>query len=472
LVYHEGDKERVQKLKSSHLGEEDYRSEWRRDYARLIHSPSFRRLKGKTQLFPDSESDFFRNRLTHSLEVSQIAKSIAIRLNHQIREKGLGDYEIDTDLVEFASLAHDLGHPPFGHIGEYALNEEMIDHGGFEGNAQTLRLLSKIEKKDLDSSTDFGFTKSGVDKRVGLNLTYRSLASIIKYDKVIPLSPGKKPTKGYYISEQDLVEKIKLNVIGTEELKLFTVECQIMDLADDIAYSTYDLEDSFKAGFTNPLEIVTTDKQILDTIASKINNNIEESIDAQDVRTVLTNIFKRIFDSVELEEDVQLDTESFRELSFQSLKSSVESSNKIANEGFYRSEFTSELVGKFVRGVNIDSINQDQPILTEINIQQDILVEIEALKHFIFQSQILSPRLSVVEFRGKNIIHELFEILTKDDNYKLIPDDFSRIYELCKDETQKRRCICDFIAGMTDRYALEFYGRLTSEDPETMFKPH
>lgn len=118
--------------------DQNYRSAFRRDYARLIHSAAFRRLQGKTQLYPGHESDFFRNRLTHSLEVAQIAKSIALKINEA------SDFfranPINVDLVEFAGLAHDLGHPPFGHNGEHALDYCMRDHGGFEGNAQTLRL--------------------------------------------------------------------------------------------------------------------------------------------------------------------------------------------------------------------------------------------------------------------------------------------------------------------------------------------
>ena len=127
---------------------EGYRSDFRRDFARIVHAPAFRRLQRKTQLFPGDEIDFFRNRLTHSLEVAQIAKSIAIRLNHLIEEQyGERAGKIDTDLVELVSFAHDLGHPPFGHTGEYALQEKMYAVGGFEGNAQTLRILSRLEKR-------------------------------------------------------------------------------------------------------------------------------------------------------------------------------------------------------------------------------------------------------------------------------------------------------------------------------------
>ena len=146
-----------------------YRSPWRRDYSRVVHSAAFRKLQGKTQLFPGHESDFFRNRLTHSLEVAQVAKTIALRIN------ATNDYfrenPIDLDIVETAGLAHDLGHPPFGHNGEQALDKCMHDTGGFEGNAQTLRILGKLVKRDTPSRKGQPVDKAGRDVRAGLNLT-------------------------------------------------------------------------------------------------------------------------------------------------------------------------------------------------------------------------------------------------------------------------------------------------------------
>ncbi|HEV2174696.1 MAG TPA: dNTP triphosphohydrolase, partial [Nitrospira sp.] len=237
-----------------------YRSEFRRDYARLIHSAAFRRLAGKTQLFPGIESDFFRNRLTHSLEVAQIAKSIATKLNYEHR-KVLRTSPIDTDLVEFCALAHDLGHPPFGHNGEMALDNCMRRYGGFEGNAQTLRILARVEKKVTLDRTHCGITPRGKDLRFGLNLTMRSLAAVLKYDRPIPAVRSRAEyrgvRKGYYESERKLVRLIKRSVRGPGPIedKFKTLECQIMDIADDIAYSTYDLEDAFQAGFLSPFDL-------------------------------------------------------------------------------------------------------------------------------------------------------------------------------------------------------------------------
>lgn len=187
-----------------------WRSPFRRDYARLIHSAAFRRLQGKTQLFAGLESDFFRNRLTHSLEVAQIAKSITLKLNADRFEKS----PLDLDLVELAGLAHDLGHPPFGHTGEDVLDELMRKEGGFEGNAQTLRILCRLEKKLVDHEQQLGhrgpiwYDERGRDAAVGLNLCSRSLAAVLKYDQRIPRRRASKAelVKGYYSTEKAVVD--------------------------------------------------------------------------------------------------------------------------------------------------------------------------------------------------------------------------------------------------------------------------
>ncbi|UIJ97414.1 dNTP triphosphohydrolase [Rhizobium leguminosarum] len=176
-------------------GEVDKPESWRppfvRDFGRIIHSASFRRLQGKTQVFPGHESDFFRNRLTHSLEVAQIAEGIADRLNEVFADK-LGDKKIDSRLCAAAGLVHDIGHPPFGHNGERALDDKMKLYGGFEGNAQTLRILSRLEKKAKYEAPVDG------DIRAGLNLCFRTLAAVLKYDTEITFERpnAKKPPKG------------------------------------------------------------------------------------------------------------------------------------------------------------------------------------------------------------------------------------------------------------------------------------
>ncbi|NQY79226.1 MAG: dNTP triphosphohydrolase [Candidatus Caenarcaniphilales bacterium] len=190
--YNEADYERVK----PHENED--RDHFSKDLGRCLHSHAFRRLSHKTQLLPTYESDFARNRLTHSLEVAQIARDIAEeRVNLEILKEIYSSEEkekkfyLNLYLVELAGLIHDIGHPPFGHKGEDALHRCMKDSCGFEGNAQSLRIVSKLEKKTLltrlksiDDLKKVNLIQgSGEDNRCGLNLTYRSMASLLKYDK-------------------------------------------------------------------------------------------------------------------------------------------------------------------------------------------------------------------------------------------------------------------------------------------------
>lgn len=473
MQYTDKDEQRRTPLEDSDLPSESYRTEWRRDFGRLVHCPAFRRLQGKTQLFPEVESDFFRNRLTHSLEVAQIAKAIAIRINHLLEEDGKEQYKIEPDIVEFAGLAHDLGHPPFGHIGEEALDKLMINSGGFEGNAQTLRILSTLEKR-----------QNTQDNRYGLNLTYRSLASILKYDKCIPqcenarpseniLQPGghHKPMKGYYLSDDSIVQEIKKHVTGDEhfEGEIQTIECQIMDLADDIAYSTYDLEDSFKANFLKPTDIIFADDNLLEKVRAKVNNSLNSSLALDEIRTIINSIFSSLLDiTITVSEGLKSPTKEIGLMFSQALN---DASKSLAENGYDRANFTSKLVGRFIRAVEIDKNDDKYPALSRIKVSLDQKLEIEVLKHFVFESQIASSKLKIVAKRGVDIIDAIFEALAKDEGFELLPKDFRDLYESEDNFSVKDRIVCDFISGMTDNYAIEFYARLKSENPQSIFKP-
>ncbi|MDM1049361.1 deoxyguanosinetriphosphate triphosphohydrolase family protein [Sphingobacterium hotanense] len=464
--------------------ESDYRSPVRRDYARLIHSPSFRRLQGKTQLYPGVESDFFRNRLTHSIEVAQIAKTIAMKLNFEFEQKGF-NFKINEDICEFAGLAHDLGHPPFGHQGEEALDECMMNFGGFEGNAQSLRILSKIEKKREPES----FDQPDSDSRIGLNLTFRTLASILKYDAKIPLNPSKrpekfrnKPMKGFYESEDHLVKQIKKHVVGNSNTKKFkTVECWIMDVADDIAYSTYDLEDGMKAGFYHPTSFLTYPSRVYEHVAAKVSEAIGDSFSVEDVQYKLFEIFEYVYTgSSELigegkDEEGNLYHVLPKAAGIESILATFTGINnrlslQYATNGELRGELTSKLVNNAINGVRIE-INESSPSMSKVFLEPDIKVGVEVLKNFTFASQILSPRLKIAEYRGKEIVKVIFSALSDTDGHLLLPEDFQARYNSFTSDVDRKRCICDFIAGMTDKYAIEFYGRLKSERPETIFKP-
>ena len=472
----------------------EYRTEFRRDLARVIRSHSFRRLVGKTQLFPNNESDFFRNRLTHSLEVAQIAKSISLKINRTLDEKEIDkDIRIDLDLVELSGLAHDIGHPPFGHQGEEILAEKMRNHGGFEGNAQTLRILSKIEKKIIRPDGLLGhggFNKKGDDYRGGMNLTSRSLASILKYDfnikENIKHSKDKNKIvfKGYYDEEAELVKWIKKSVSGEYKIKNFkTIECQIMDIADDITYSTYDLEDAFKAGFISPIDMLIQDTFFYEGISKEVNDLIQnnefadksEKITPDSIKDIISDLFKFMFQlplEIEGVENLNRNDISGEEYSFLKNQYTTRYNDLITKNGYTRAHFSSQLIKHTISGINFE-LNEDKPVFSKIWLDTSDLIRVEVLKRIAFKTQILSPKLQAQELRGKRIVGEIFDYLLPNGNNppKLLPDDFKIIY-LQKPgiETHQYRTICDYIACMTDRYAMEFYGRITSENPSSIFK--
>jgi dGTPase len=456
--------------------EEEGRDAFRKDYARLLHAPAFRRLQGKTQLFPGAESDFFRNRLTHSLEVAQIAHGIATRLNEKSVPDAFPGALINPSLVEFAALAHDLGHPPFGHNGEHALDELMREHGGFEGNAQTLRILAAVEQKLV--RLDGGSPTSDF----GLDLTYRSLAAVLKYDHPITVMRSKHDDleKGYYATEADLVAAIKKRVApglpGSEPFK--TIECSIMDIADDIAYSTYDLEDSLHAGFVSPLSLVRSlanDSTVQREVLRKTNKALIEAKHPP-IETVaeLLGVVVDVF-GVELPPTIeQLLHEGSKEVpSHKALMANLEawiSDQKLTADSLVRTQFTAERVGRLIASVEFVP-NEGYPQLSSVTMNRDALLQVEVLKHLNYELVIRSPRLAVVEHRGRDLVATIFRTLCESKG-SLLPDDWRARYADAANRgvTQSRRLICDYVSCMTDRYAAELHARLFG-DGASIFKP-
>ena len=244
-----------------------YRSPFQRDRDRIIHSASFRRLKHKTQVFVNTEGDHFRTRITHSIEVAQIARSVAKFL------------KLNEDLSETLSLAHDLGHTPFGHAGEDALNECMDDYGGFDHNLQTLRIVMFLENKYF--------------KFNGLNLTIETLDGLLKHNG--PVEDFNTVNK--LIGLKSFKNKIKFN-------KFPSLEAQISAISDDIAYNNHDIQDGIKANLFKLEELVEIDffKNIYKQYKNKINKNnykiatyqiIRDSIDLM-IRDLLKNTQKNL----------------------------------------------------------------------------------------------------------------------------------------------------------------------------------
>jgi len=418
--------------------------------------------------------------------VAQISKTICLMINHR-RLNGERDEKIEPDLCEFAGLAHDLGHPPFGHQGEEALDECMRDFGGFEGNAQTFRILTKIEKKQKNMEQAVG-----VDFRYGLNLTYRSIASILKYDNAIPFTKADRPEdqqgnaiKGYYAIDDELIKTIKNNVAPGFDGKFKTVECKIMDIADDIAYSTYDLEDGFKAGFYHPTVFFSYQDSVFENVAKKVVKALlkdehcdRKNFSAADVKEELFGLFSGIYnfdDALKSEEGGKYslnlkEGQSEQALLGDMVNTILRTSKNVAEDGYLRNAYTSALVNSAIEEVVFD-LNDKFPALSDVYLSENARIRVEVLKNFTYESQINSPRLKVAEFRGKEIVTTIFEVLRADEGWRLMPYDYQELYQHFTEQQDKVRTICDFIAGMTDRYAIEFYGRLKSENPETIFKP-
>jgi len=473
-VYSEGDLFRLLDIdEKPGLPIEQYRTSYRRDYSRIIHSPAFRRLQGKTQLFPGQESDFFRNRLTHSIEVSQIAYDLAIKLNNTSKILKDENLQINPEICQIAGLIHDFGHPPFGHNGEKALDDCMKKHGGFEGNAQTLRILMRLEKKEYEDGTfPHGFTRDGDDKRVGLNLTARSILSALKYDNVIPREreDDAELVKGYYHTEAKDIEILKDKVLpGHVQYKdkgFKTIECQIMDIADDIAYSTYDLEDSFKAGFITPYDILMVSDKIVSNVYEKLKKEYEKTT----IKSSLTNLFGSVFAPIiENQRGIKKDKDYIGRTLEQYINAYEVNSNLTRN-GYLRAGFTSYLVSYFMSGIDIIKEPDLPASLYKVKLSDDKKLSVDVLKHLTYQMIIDSPMLKVVEYRGYGLVKSIFNSLISDKGWRLLPEDFQEIYHIAQSD-EKKRVVCDFIAGMTDRYALEFYDRLSSSTNSTIFKP-
>ena len=391
----------------------DARSWFEKDRSKLIHSTAFRRLQGKTQVFSPGHADFFRTRLTHCLEAAQIGKGLAI--NHKIA---------DPDLVELACLAHDIGHPAFGHAGEYELQKLMLDHGGFEGNAQNLRILNFLESK--------------YEKCRGLNFTRASVDSILKYSDNYSTIKSQNPKnwKFFYDDDQPLVNWAKDGAPSKEDR---SIECQIMNWADDIAYSTHDLEDGIKSGMISYDKM----KQLEPTLRNELSSegNFDEGI-WQSVRTIIRD-----------------------------LTSLPETPHKRKAK---RIELVAELISEFITNTKVNQRKDYQKFASRyhytLEIDDSAKIKCEMLKKLVWSMILDDPRVSTLGKKGQLIVRELFEIFLEKDSWtdKMFPHDFREILE--DGNISRERVVCYYIAGMTDSYALRLYSRLTESDIHSIFE--
>lgn len=436
----------TQRRKPEQLRPRDSRTEWERDYARLIHSSAFRRLQAKTQVLGLGESDFYRTRLTHSMEVAQIGVGIVGWLEHQYPDQTRLGLLPDKLLISSICLAHDIGHPPFGHGGEVALNVCMKDYGGFEGNGQTLRILTR-----LDKYTD-GF---------GLNPTRRMLLGVLKYpapysavvkrnskpvdgEGVSRARPGwlfradeHTPPKCYLDSEEDVVNFVLEPFSTTDRERLTAIDplpssnkhgkttacsldTSIMDLADEISYSFHDLEDAISLG------MIRKEKWL-------------EYFDGK--RDLITACHSEHF------------SETFESLADKLYGSSSQRKNTIG-----------QLVNLLITSIQLKQTGLYESTL--LDYQAIVPEPVEALCQIIatlvYQEVILDENVQQLEFKGQKLIVELFDVFSTDPE-RFLPDGAKQLYVKARDEDSPQaamRVICDFIAGMSDDYATRIYEKI------------
>jgi len=407
----------------------DHRSPFQRDKARVLHSAAFRRLQAKTQVLGVGLSDFYRTRLTHSLEAAQIGTGITAQLikkNRQLTEQ----LNVDEHLIETLCLAHDIGHPPFGHGGEIALHYMMRDHGGFEGNAQTFRIVTKLEPYTADN---------------GMNLARRSVLGLIKYPNFIDVLNRKQatlnepdslrsvkaaewhPPKGLYTCDQAMFEWL-LSPLSNQDKDLFvsfkekqsghaktqfkSFDCSIMELADDIAYGIHDLEDAIVMGM---IEQSTFADALIEPI-----KQLQVPWLSDNIATIPTKLF--------------------------------------SHEHHIRKNTIGALVNSFITSIEIVEDGRFEHPLLRYSAAFPLPFQkaLDVFKRFVYQHVIRKPEIQLLEYKGQQVVMELFESFSSDPE-RLLPLNTRKRWEIAAKQGNGQRVIADYISGMTDEFASRLY---------------
>ena len=393
---------------------EDYRTPFQIDRDRIIYTSAFRRLQSKTQVFLSGEYDFYRTRLTHSLEVAQIGRSIATRLR-ETSDLLDDDFFIDPDLVEAACLAHDIGHPPFGHAGERVLHRLMAGHGGFEGNAQTLRLLTE---------TIWGDT--------GMDPTRAFLDATLKYKTLLGETPD-ADNHFLYDPQRTTLEFTFDNhpfpaafTPGRKRNGLRSIECQIMDWADDTAYSLNDIVDGNSVGFLS-LESIErwAEGRPLDADEDRHLGDILNAIRRQRLEPLMGRKIGDFIQAASLEK----------------------------SEGFL-----SDRTNRYAYRLVVDPAVRHESSL---------------YKRLAFEIVFRSPQLQQLDLKAHRILGELFELYRSryiepnepaPGHLQLLPAPLETAIWTAPGENERARLVCDYLAAMTDRHAVHTWKRMVDPD--------
>lgn len=429
---------------------QDHRSPFQRDRARILHSAAFRRLQSKTQVMGSGQSDFHRTRLTHSLEASQIGSGIIAQMRSKYPERSKALLPADDSLIESLCLAHDIGHPPFGHGGEVALHYMMRDHGGFEGNGQTFRIVAHLEP---------------FSEHFGMNLTRRTLLGLIKYPQTLgnlqqnptPSLPASfrqleaskwHPPKGLYQDDIEMINWV-LAPLSQADKNLFqqltdknnkhsktiykSLDCSIMELADDIAYGIHDLEDAIVTGVVNQQDF---QEHVIKKLL-KIDDGW------------LHDYSKNLAD------------------------------NLFSPQRYKQKEAIGGLVNYLITAIELVDINDtkagnfQEPLLRFNAVHPPIAAQtLQIFKDFVYQYVIKQTSLQQLEYRGQQIVMELFEALSSDPERLLPKATVLRWQQAKENNLNQHRVIADYVAGMTDEYATRLYQTLFLPIGQTGFGKH
>lgn len=415
---------------------DDHRSPYQRDRARILHSAAFRRLQAKTQVHGNSLEDFHRTRLTHSLEAAQLGTGIVAQLKKKQPE--FRDLLPSDSLIDSLCLAHDIGHPPYGHGGEVALNYMMREHGGFEGNAQTFRIVTKLEP---------------YTEHFGMNLSRRALLGLIKYPALLsqtravclpkPVEHQRKlkakdwsPAKGIYDCDKDLFDWVIAPLTDNDKALLSqmrcrpesefehcktrfkSLDCSIMELADDIAYGVHDLEDAIVLG-------MVTRQQWQEGAASQLADCGDAWFEEH-----IGSIGHMLFSGKHHE----------------------------------RKDAIGGMVNALLTSISIKVV--DEPFSTPLLawnscLEPQMAKALEVLKHFVSKYVIQVHQVQIVEYKGQQIIMDLFEALSADPE-RLLPTHTQALWQEAANESTKMRVIADYISAMTDGHAQKLHRQLFS----------
>lgn len=418
------------------------------DYSRVIHSASFRRLQGKTQILNLGDGDFYRTRLTHSLEVAQIAGGIT----DMLRIGSVDGPLPNLTMVQAMGAVHDLGHPPFGHGGEVALNFCMRNDGGFEGNGQTLRILTRLEKFSAEA---------------GANLTRRTLLGVLKYpvaysdvvnsERSPALVDGpsverildrkiSKPPKCYLDTESDIVEWILAPLSPTDRdtfcsateipgkhktARHKSFDCSIMDLADDISFGVHDLEDAITLGLLG-------------------EDDFRETVNLDRCRPFFDRMKTRYTE--EFGGDIE-----------------EEFAARLFSDGATRKRLVGRMVNYLIASCTVvEEVGFTEPLLRyRARLTEEASTFLNALKLVVKNRVILSPTVQQLEFKGQQMVLSVFDALASEPE-ALLPLSTRARYQAVEDQN-KRRVICDHVAGMTDGFLIRTYQRLFSPGMGSVF---